>query len=173
VTDKPSSVQSLAREVFGYLPYSAELGWKFRYSGKQIGRYNLERLRAAIPDAWADASIYAEKTAPGKHICLIATIHYWIEYCAVLGLALAGQGHRIDLGYYPFDDYRKSIGRLDRRLHSLYTRVVLDPAKSLLRSQDLIDVPPAADLPLQLQQAIENVSAFDTQYVLQVEEVDK
>jgi hypothetical protein len=173
VTDKPSFVQSVAREVFGYLPYSAELGWKFRYSGKQIGRYNLERLRAALPDACADASIFAGKAAPGKHICIIATIHYWIEYCAVLGLAFAGQGHRVNLGYYPYDDYRKSIGRFDRHLHSLYTRVALDPAKSLLRSQDLIDVPLAAELPLQLQQAIENVSVYDTQYVLQVEEVDK
>jgi Capsule polysaccharide biosynthesis protein len=173
VNDKVSSLKATAYELFGYLPFSTELIWQYRRSRKRVGHYNLEQLRAALPSACAEAAAFARKAPPGKRICLIASIHYWVEYCTILGLALTGQGHQVALGYYPYADYRMATGRFDRRLHTHYTRLTLEPTQSLMRSQALTDVPPAEELPPELQQAVEKISVYDTQYVLQVEEVEQ
>jgi hypothetical protein len=173
VNSKPSSWKAVAYEWFGYLPFSARLIWMYRRIRGRMGRYNLEELRAALPQACAETAAFARTASPGKRICLIASTHYWIEYCAILGLSLVGQGHEVVFGYYPYADYSLPTGRFDRRINAYYTRLCLEPSRSLMRSQALTEVPPAAGLPPELQQAIEKVSDYDTQYVLQVEEVDR
>jgi hypothetical protein len=172
VNSRAPSWKTAAYGVFGYLPFSTELIWRYRYSRGRIGRYNLEQMRAVLPTACTEASASAQKASPGKRICLIASMHYWIEYCTILGLALTGQGHQVSLGYYPYADYRLTTSRFYRRLQTYYTRQALEPTKTFMRSQALTSVPPAKNPPVEIQQAVENVSAFDTQYVLQIEEVD-
>jgi hypothetical protein len=156
----------------GTLPFGPELTWRYRRKKGHFGHYNLEKLYAALPAAYAQAAAFAQKAPAGKHICLIASIHYWVEYCTMLGLALAGQGHQVAFGYYPYADYRLPTSRFDRRFQAYYSRRTLEPVASLVRSQALSDVPPALELPPVLQQAIEKISVYDTQYALQVEEVD-
>ncbi len=159
--------------LMGYLPFTPELAWAVRSSRGTFGRYNLEKLRAALPEAVAQAGAFAKDAPAGKRIFLFASIHYWVEYSSVLGLALAGQGHRVTFGYFPYADYRKPTTRFDRHYQSYYSRLALAPAAPLLRCVDLLDVPASLSLPPALQQAVEQISVYDTQYVLQVEEVER
>jgi hypothetical protein len=91
----------------------------------------------------------------------------------VLSLTLAAQGNEVNLGYFPYGDYRQATTRFNRRFQSYYTRIALAPAAALLRPVDLLKVPSGRRLPPELQAAVERVSDFDTQYVLQVEAVDR
>ncbi len=110
---------------------------------------------------------------PGKRVFIFATMHYWIEHAAMLGLALAGHGHKVTLGYLPYGDWFKPISRFDLRRQNIYARRVLGQASPLLQITSLLDVHSAPrQLPRELAVAIEQVSAYDTQYTLQVETFD-
>jgi len=159
--------------LMGYVPFSARLAWQVRSARGTFGRYNLENLRASLPEIVSQASAFARRAPAGKRIFLFASIHYWIEYCSALGLALAAQGQRVTLGYFPYSDYRKRTSRFDLRFQSYYTGRTLDPARPLMKCVDLLDVPPALSLPPELEQAVDKISVYDTQYVLLVEDVDR
>ncbi len=165
--------QTATNELMGLLPFSPQLAWQLRSRRGSFGRYNLEHLRRALPGIAAQAAAFAAKAPRGKRVALLATIHYWVEYCAVLGLALASQGHRVTFGYFPYADYRKSTSRFDRRFQAYYTRRTLDTARPVMETRDLLAVPCPSALPPELEQAVERVTTFDTQSVLQVEEVDR
>lgn len=157
----------------GLLPFGPALVWRIRRGQGGVGRYNLEGLRAALPAASAQAEALARGAPVGKRIFIFASIHYWIEYCAMLGLSMAGQGHKVALGYFPYSDYRRRTTRFDRRLQAYYTRLTLEPAREVMPATDLSNLPGDRSLPPAVMQAVEKVSAFDTQYVLQVEQVDR
>lgn len=156
----------------GALPFTPGLAWQIRSRRGSFGRYNLEQLRAALPEIVAQSAEAARNAPSGKRIFLLASIHYWVEYCSVLGLALAGQGHQVTLGIFPYADYRKREERFEHRYQSYYTRLTLEPAMPMLRSVDLLGIHPEGTLPPALQEAVEKIAIYDTQYVLQVEEVD-
>ena len=109
-----------------------------------------------------------------KKICLFASLHYWIEESALIGLALAGQGHSVNLAYLPYAEWDKEITPFDLRRQDLYTREVFAEAKNFLRLSPLADekVSPES-LPAEALRAVEQVSDYDTQYTLQVEETDR
>jgi hypothetical protein len=69
---------------------------------------------------------------PNK-VCLFASLHYWIEESALIGLALAGQGHSVNLAYLPYAEWDKEITPFDLRRQDLYTRAVFADAKDFLR----------------------------------------
>ncbi len=109
-----------------------------------------------------------------KKVCLFASLHYWIEESALIGLALAGQGHSVNLAYLPYAEWDKEITPFDLRRQDLYTRAVFADAKDFLRLTPLADEQyPAGSLPAGALQAVEQVSDYDTQYTLQVEETDR
>ncbi len=109
-----------------------------------------------------------------KKVCLFASLHYWIEESALIGLALAGQGHSVNLAYLPYAEWDKEITPFDLRRQDLYTRAVFADAKDFLRLTPLADEQyPAGSLPAEVLQAVEQVSDYDTQYTLQVEETDR
>ena len=43
-----------------------------------------------------------------KKVLIFATLHYWIEHAALLGMALAGLGHEVTLAYLPYANWRKA-----------------------------------------------------------------
>ena len=105
---------------------------------------------------------------------IFATLHYWIEHTALLGLALAAQGHQVTLGYLPYAEWREPINRFDLRRQNVYARKVLEPG----RPADGVGLLPAPAQPLltrlpdDVMEAVRQVTTYDTQYTLQVEEVD-
>jgi hypothetical protein len=108
----------------------------------------------------------------GKKIFLFGAQYYWTEYCTVLGLALAAMGHCITVGYLPFSKVLENSTQLDIRRYDLYTSDVLGRLQPQLDSVSLIDLGGNQSIPQELEASVDVVSKYDTQYLLQVEEVD-
>ncbi len=164
--------KALAKNLLSGLPFTAEMYWLFRHRDKKIrSRFNLEGLAARLPEIVAELSPYAESApAGGKKVFFFASSHSWINHTVITGLALCGLGHDATLGYLPYSDYTKPINRFDLRRHELYARNVLQEAQPFLKIVPFLDLKPAPQLPDKLSQAVEQVAAVDTQYILQKED---
>jgi hypothetical protein len=160
------------KDLVATSPFAMEAYWLFNPRGRRnLGRYNLAHLATTLPSAVEQARPYAGKASKGRSVFIFATLHYWIEQAAIIGVTLAGLGHRVTLAYLPYGDWRKEVAPFDLRRHALYTRDHLKPAESLMKVVNLLDV--AHDvLPSTLKEDIRLVAEYDTMYTDQVEEVD-
>jgi hypothetical protein len=163
---------SIAKNLLGNIPFTADLYDSLRKSRPNT-RYNLEQLAQHLPLAVQQARPFIEKAKPGKKLLLFATLHYWIEQAAIVGLALRGLGHEVTIAYIPYHDWRKDINKFDLRRQDLYTRRVLSPLNGLVHYASLLDAKPASVLPADLNDDIALVSMYDAQYTDQIEDVDK
>lgn len=174
----------MIKNFLSQIPYAADLYDAIRPVRPRT-RYNLSQLQAHLPGAVADVisglkSRCADKTEKPKRIVLFATLHYWVEQAAIIGLALRGMGHEVTIAYLPYGDWDKEINAFDLRRQDLYTRRVLKPLKGLVKIVSLLE--PGLDtakeraystLVPELEKAVETASAFDTMYTLQVEDFDR
>ncbi len=160
------------KDILSKIPYSADLYDAVRRSRPRT-RYNLEQLKEHLPAAVEQVRPFAEKAPKGKKLLLFATLHYWVEHAAIVGLALRGMGHEVTIAYLPYGDWRKDVNAFDLRRQDLYTRRVLAPLNGLVKTVSLLDVAPAAGLPSDVEKAIETVSAYDAMYTNQEENVDR
>ena len=159
------------KSVLGSIPYTADLYDAIRRERPRT-RYNLEQLAEHLPAAVEQVRSYAEQASKGKKLLLFATLHYWVEQAAMVGLTLRGLGHDVTIAYLPYADWRKPLNSFDLRRQDLYTRRVIVPAQDLMRVVSLLEVNQAVSLPEELETAVRQVSTHDTQYTLQIEEVD-
>jgi hypothetical protein len=162
------------KDILGRIPYTAELYWQLFQQGKPIqSRFSLKRLNAALPEMVTQV-LEQRKAAPtGKKIFLFASLHYWIEHTAVMALALAAQGHQVALGFLPYADWKTPLSRFDLRRHNAYAKKVLGQAASVLEIIPLLDHEGASPtMPEAFYQLIKQVSNYDAQYTLQVEDID-
>ncbi|MFH1184370.1 MAG: hypothetical protein V1755_04935 [Chloroflexota bacterium] len=136
-------------------------------------RYNLEQLAARLPRAVEETRPFAAGDLPGSKLVLFATLHYWIEQAAILGLALRGMGHDVTIAYLPFSNWEKEINQFDLRRQDRYTRRVLAPLGGLVKVVSLLDMHADDTLPEALTNGLHTASRFDVMYSLQVEEVDE
>lgn len=165
----------LIKKVLGEIPYTAELYWHLiqRHKDWQL-HFKLNFLDSILPEAVRQVEPYARSSQPGKDVFIFASLHYWIELSTLMSLALAGKGHQVTFSFLPYGTCQKPIQKFDLRRQNLYARQVLGQAGSLIKVQSLLDVHPFSHaLPEELEEAVEEVSVFDTQYVLQEEEIDK
>ncbi len=163
------------KKILGEIPYTAELYWHLVQRHKPWqAHFNLDFLESVLPEAAAQAQAHQITRAAGKKVFIFASLHYWIEFSTLLGLALAGMGHEVTLAFLPYASWDQPIQKFDLRRQNLYTRQTLQPANAVLCVQSLLDVRPLSRLlPPELAQKVEQVSVFDTQYTLQVEDVTK
>src|SRR5262245_18084937 len=154
------------------MPFVVDLYDSLRKSRPNT-RYNLDQLAKHLPIAVEQARPFIANAPRGKKLLLFATLHYWIEQAAIVGLALRGLGHEVTIAYLPYHDWRKDINKFDLRRQDLYTRRVLSPLNGLVHSVSLLDLKPASALPATLSEDISLVSMYDAQYTDQVEDVDK
>ncbi len=163
------------KKILGELPHTVELYWQLVQRHKPWkAHFNLDDLKAVLPEAVQQAQLFAGSAPKGKKVFVFASLHYWIEFSTLLSLALAGKGHQVTFAFLPYASWDKPIGKFDLRRQNLYTRQVLSEAKSLLQIQSLLDVKPFSQtIPLPITEAIDEVSTFDTQYTLQVEDISK
>ncbi|MFH2104585.1 MAG: hypothetical protein ABIJ39_14650 [Chloroflexota bacterium] len=152
------------------LPLAADLYWWLRTDHK-AGRYEFRYPLEVIVQS-VEAANRARKSVEGKSLFIFATLDYWIEHISLLGIALAGQGHRVTLAYLPYENWTDPISNFDLRRQDLYTRDMLKPADGLLKIVPLHAIQPVSSLPDPITNAIEEVSLFDSQYTLQAEDVD-
>jgi hypothetical protein len=183
------------KDILGKIPYTADLYDAIRPVRPRT-RYNLSQLQAHLPAAVEQVkqSLTQHATrSKGKKIVLFATLHYWVEQAAIIGLALRGMGHEVTIAYLPYSDWDKEINAFDLRRQDLYTRRVLSPLRGLVNVVSLLDTSPERSVPQRsrradfdydaksasplspewLEKAVETASAFDTMYTLQVEDFDR
>lgn len=174
------------RELLGDLPLTAEIDWMLRSKNRpRKDHYNLTRLLTSLPDAVKVVKPYAEKAASGKNVLFFATLHYWIEQSAYLGLALAGMGHEVTLLTLPYSEWHKEKDRFTQRQRILHTHDALKVLSPLVKHVSMLDIQSSSgvshgtlrvvkhdDLPEKIQQDIKEVSLWDAQYTLMREEVD-
>lgn len=163
------------KDLLGALPLAADGYWYLRQAGRPLNRsFTLQQLQKGLPEWQAQARLAASRAEPGKKLLLFATLHYWISHAALLGLALAGLGHRVWLAYLPYGKWQKRLKPFDQRRQSLYARSVLRQAAPLIRPLSwLEDGGAATPLPAGLKEAIEELSLRDAQYTRQVEAVER
>jgi len=157
------------------IPFGADLDYGlFRKSTHRLpDRYKLPLLVTA-GEACSNAVRQSVKnTMPGKRVFIFGVIHYWIDHTALMGLALAGQGHQVTLAYLPYADWYTPVDRFTMRRRILYTWDALKPAKDLMNIVLLSDRRAGEVLPDQLYHDVEHISFLDTQYTMQAEMVDR
>lgn len=170
-----ASGKETIKKILGQIPFTAELYWLVRQRGNPIQtRFSLKKLQTTLPEIISEVNELRPIKPSGKKVFLFASLHYWIEHAALVGLALASQGHKVTLGYLPYSDWQKPINRFDLRRQNTYAKKVLSQAEGLL------DVVPFLNqrmvynrLPEAVMEAVRQVSVFDAQYTLQVEETDE
>jgi hypothetical protein len=165
--------KSYVKDLLGDVPLAAETYWYLRQAGKPLNHsFTLRQLQEGLPE-WRDqAAAAARQAGRGRRLLLFSALHYWISHATLVGLALAGYGHRVSLAYLPYGKWQAPIKRFDLRRQSLYARSVLRQATPLVQAGSLLDVrTDGLKLPRALQAEVEEVSLRDTQYTLQVEDV--
>jgi hypothetical protein len=159
------------KQLVKKLPFGAEI-YRLTTGGHLLDRYSLAQLDQNIEAANAIAEQYRGDAPRGKKVLMFATMHYWIEQAAMLGLALSGQGHDVTLLTLPYSDWRKEVDEFDLKQRQLYTNEVLAKA-ALIKHASLLDVKPQQlSTPLALENIVQQTSLFDAMYTLQAEDVD-
>ena len=174
------------RELLGDLPFTAEIDWMLRSKNRpRKDHYNLGRLEKSLPAAVEVVKPFAEKAPRGKKVLFFATLHYWIEQSAYLGLVLAGLGHDVTLLTLPYSEWHKEKDKFTQRQRVLHTHDSLAVLSPLVKHVSMLDMQSSArvshgtlrvvkhdDLPEKILADIKEVSLWDVQYTLMREEVD-
>jgi hypothetical protein len=164
------------KDMLGELPLAPELYWQLRQPGRPLSEgFNLQGMEKRIPTWRQELETFLNSTpAPaGKRVLLFATLRYWIAHAGVIGLALRGQGHEVTLAYLPYSDWTSPISRFDLRRQNAYAKRILNKLEPHLKVTSLISSNKTSQLEEHLVQAVQENALRDTQYTLQVEEVDK
>ena len=162
------------KNLIGQIPFAAELYWLVRQQGSTIqSRFSLEKLDKNIPDLIEAVTQLQKDNDNGENVFIFSTLHYWIEHAAVLGAALSGLGNHVTLAYLPYSDWQSSINKFDLDRQNAYAKKVLSKLNPILKPVSfLVRNKKGIKLPQELQQAIKEVTRYDAQYTLQVEDVD-
>lgn len=162
------------KKFFGNIPYTAELYWLFRQQGQPINRFSLKNLDNHLPQIVAQASRLRENAPKGKKVFVFSTLHYWIEHTTLLSLALAAQGHDVTLGYLPFCEWRFPSNRFDLRRQNIYAKNVLSKAATIINPVSFLSKrAPYIHLTRDLENIVNEVSIYDSQYTDQIEDIDQ
>ncbi len=161
------------REFLGDLPFTAEVDWMLRSKNRpRKDHFNLDRLQKSLPAARAVVEPIAKNAKPGKNVLFFATLHYWIEQSAYLGLTLAGLGHKVTLLTLPYSEWHKQKDNFTQRQRILHTRDALSSLSPLIEHASLLDLKPVSVLPERILADVKEISLWDVQYTLMREEVD-
>jgi hypothetical protein len=167
------ATKSVLRNFLGDLPFTAEIDWMLRSKNRpRKDHFNLDRLQKSLPAARAVVESNAKNARPGKQVLFFATLHYWIEQSAYLGLTLAGLGHKVSLLTLPYSEWHKEKDNFTQRQRVLHTRDALSALSPLIEHISMLDILPAAVLPEKIQADVKEISLWDSQYTLMREAVD-
>lgn len=167
--------KEVVKQLLGEVPFTAELYWLLRQRGKPLqSRFSLRHLQAELPELVAQAESLRKNANPGRKVFIFATLHYWIEHSALLGVALAAQGHKVTLGYLPYAEWQSPINRFDLRRQNVYASKVLEQAAPVMETVSFLTTRSLfTRIPDELMESVRQVTLYDTQYTLQIEDIDK
>ena len=169
-----SNKETLKR-FLGGIPLAAELYWLVRQKDNPVhSRFSLKALHEAQPEMVEDVKqIRPTAQVERKKVFIFASLHYWIEQTTITALGLAADNHDVTLGYYPYFDWFTDSTKFDLRRQNIYAQKVLDAASDVIHTVSFVNYrAPYTALPKALQEAVKEVSVFDTQYTLQIEDID-
>ncbi len=178
--------KSTLKNILGDLPFTAEIDWMLRSKNRpRKDHFNLDRLQKSLPAARAVVEPFAKSAPRGKKVLFFATLHYWIEQSAYLGLVLAGLGHDVTLLTLPYSEWHKQKDKFTQRQRGLHTYDALACLSPLVKHVSMLDMQSSSftahntlhavaqkALPEQIEADIKEVSLWDVQYTLMREEVD-
>lgn len=162
------------KNLIGQIPFAAELYWLVRQQGSTIqSRFSLQKLEEVIPELVDTVSKSDVSSKTGKNVFVFSTLHYWIEHAAVHSVALAGLGHDVTLAYLPYSDWQSPVNKFDLDRQNAYAKKVLSGLNSIIKPVSfLVRNKKFNKLPDELQEAIDEVTRYDTQYTIQIEDID-
>ena len=129
------------KHILGEIPFTAELYYLVRQNGRPIqSRFSLKHLQTAMPELVEQATELRRTAKLGKKVAMFSTLHYWIEHAALLGLALAAQGHQVSFGFLPYAEWQSQINKFDLRRQNAYAKRVLSMASPLIDSTSLLSI---------------------------------
>ncbi|HNZ16505.1 MAG: hypothetical protein KBA05_01320 [Anaerolineaceae bacterium] len=171
-------MKKILKNILGEIPFFPEAYWLLHGSKKPWNaHYQLSGLNTILPQAVEDVKQFGLKASNPKKVGVFATLHYWIEQAILVALALTGQGHDVEMAYLPYAEWDKPITGYDLHMQHLHSQQVLLPAGEVMSIAPLIQHDTSdvsiSDYPPELSEIARQVSDYDTQYTLQVEETDK
>src|SRR5258706_16486471 len=117
------ATKSVLKNFLGGVPLTAEIVLILRQKNRaRKDHFNLDRLAKSLPAARAVVESIAKQAKPGKNVLFFATLHYWVEHSAYLGLVLAGLGHKVTLLTLPYSEWHKQKDNFTQRQRVLPTR---------------------------------------------------
>ena len=166
--------KELMKNILGEIPLTVELYWLIRNRNKGLhSRFSLANLEKRIPELVDYLKDQEVEKQDGKKILVFATLHYWISHAALISTVFAGMGNDVHLGFLPYHDWQNPINRFDLRRQNLYAQDILKKLNPYVKSFSFLNVYAGyKTLPPELAQTIEQITRFDSQYTLQVEDVD-
>ena len=167
--------KEMLKKVLGELPLTAEVYQLLRQTERpSASNFTLRNIRPILPEAVKISLEHRQGMPKGKKVFLFASTNIWLEQVLMTGLALAGLGHDVALGYYPFGRWHVDITPFDIRRQSVYASTVLRPAASLIHFENLYRRHSSfVQLPDVLATAVESVTDYDFMYAFQSEDVDR
>jgi hypothetical protein len=162
----PSSSKELVKNILGQVPFTAELYWLLLQQGKNPirSRFSLRGLQTNMSELVEQAKTFRQTAPPGKNVFIFATLHYWIEHAALMGITLAARGHKVTFGFLPYADWRIEINRFDLRRQNVYARKVLEKADAVMEIYPFLNhISSYKNIPVELMANVEEVSTFDAQ----------
>ena len=136
-----ASGKETIKRILGQIPFTAELYWLVRQRGNPIQtRFSLKKLQTMLPEMIAEVNALRPGKPTGKKVFFFASLHYWIEHAALLGLAYAAQGHKVALGYLPYAEWQTPINRFDLRRQNVYAGRVLSMAAPVMDAVSFLNL---------------------------------
>lgn len=159
--------------LLGEYPLAAELYWQLHHSEKPLDEsLSLEDLQHAIQQWCNQAATSQYKSPIRKKIWIFSTLRWWMEHATLLGITLSGLGHEVVLSYLPYTKFHQPRNKFNLNRDNIYIRNILKQAEPLLGIKPLLNTGKGTKLPSVLNRKIQNVALRDTQYTLQVEDID-
>ncbi len=159
------------RNILGEIPLTAEFYYELKKKNQPFTRYSLKNIQANLPQMLKDIEAGKKECAAPKKVFVFASLHYWIEHAATVALYISALGHDVTFGYLPYSDWQKPVNKFDLRRQDIYTKKVLEEAEKYMNIVSFLPLHPSyKKLPDEIMQIVKEVSAYDTQYTLQVED---
>jgi hypothetical protein len=185
------SMKDWLKNILGETPFTAEAYWYLRQVGKlPAGEFALPGLEKHLSEWQVQVSEYRRacdysrtdeprigenrlRNPARKKILVFATLNYWIEQAAMMSLALAALGHQVTFAYLPYKHWMHPINQFDLSRQNVYAKQVFKQGNPVLKSVSFLSIRHIQPLPQVLEEAVRSVSLHDTQYTMQVEDVDE
>ena len=159
------------RSILGEIPLTAEFYYELKKKNQPFTRYSLKNIQERLPQMLQDIEAGKKENDDPKNVLVFASLHYWIEHAATIALYLAAMGHHVTFGYLPYSDWQKPVNKFDLRRQDLYTKNVFADAEKYMDVVSFLPLHPSyKKLPDEIMEIVQQISAYDTQYTLQVED---